>query len=303
MTNNNNFNPTDFRKALGTFTTGVTIVTTVGLQGEDIGLTANSFNSVSLDPPMVLWSLAKSALSLEAFKAAKHFSVHILSEGQTELSGRFARRGEDKFAGLDIERGLGSVPLLNDCAARFVCESEYQYEGGDHIIFVGRVVDFKQSEAQPLVFHSGEYGLLVKSGKGPDNDPEGDYLGDLMRRAYRILYTPMELELKRRSISIPQYFFLSRSAQLDHPSIQELNTLLAGGREPSDPEIKDLEQPRLIEIDGDVIHLTPTGITTNLELASLLKSTETDAEAGLDYNLRQSLKIALKQLISISEPA
>ena len=109
----------EFRNALGSFTTGVTIVTTRDASGHDVGLTANSFNSVSLDPPLVLWSLAKSSTSLSAFVEAKHFAVHILAADQEPLSNRFATRGADKFAGLQIERGEGGMPLLHGCAARF----------------------------------------------------------------------------------------------------------------------------------------------------------------------------------------
>ena len=151
-----------FREALGAFTTGVTVVTTRGEQG-DVGLTANSFNSVSLDPPMVLWSLGKNASSLPAFRAASHFAVHILSENQQELSNRFATRGIDKFADTEVMRGPDDVPLLNDCAARFVCRTEYQYEGGDHIIFVGEVLDFSHWERSPLLFHGGKYGRISKN--------------------------------------------------------------------------------------------------------------------------------------------
>ena len=103
MTTHKGFDPQDFRAALGTFTTGVTIITTRAADGEPIGITANSFNSVSLNPPLVLWSLAKNARSREAFANAKHWNVHVLSAAQEALSGRFARQGEDKFSGLELD--------------------------------------------------------------------------------------------------------------------------------------------------------------------------------------------------------
>src|SRR5690606_38517890 len=99
--------PKSLRNALGSFATGVTIVTTVALDGSDVGLTANSFNSVSLDPPLVLWSLANNSGSREAFEQAEHFAVHILSAGQKVLSDQFASRGTDKFADVDLVRGTG----------------------------------------------------------------------------------------------------------------------------------------------------------------------------------------------------
>src|SRR5438874_864278 len=121
-----------FRSALGSFTTGVTIVTTRDRSGQDIGLTVNSFSSVSLEPPLVLWSLAKSAASHPAFLEAKYFAVHILAADQEQTSNRFSQRGADKFLGLQCARGHGGIPLLEGCAARFECASAFRHEGGDH---------------------------------------------------------------------------------------------------------------------------------------------------------------------------
>src|SRR5215213_7611295 len=129
-----------FRNALGAFTTGVTIVTTRDSCGRDVGLTVNSFNSVSLEPPLVLWSLARSSASLAAFVEADYFAVHILGARQEALSNLFAQRGADKFAGIAMRRGHGGVPLLDGCAARFECRTAYRHEGGDHEIFVGEVL-------------------------------------------------------------------------------------------------------------------------------------------------------------------
>ena len=151
-----------FRNALGAFATGVTIVTTRSHAGEDIGLTANSFNSVSLEPPMVLWSLAKSSQSLPAFLESGHFAVHVLASSQEELSLTFATRGADKFAGLVLERGKGEIPLLGGCSARFQCRTAFNYEGGDHVIFVGEVQAFDHFNRPPLVFHSGRYAVTVE---------------------------------------------------------------------------------------------------------------------------------------------
>src|SRR3546814_18284855 len=111
------FDPTEFRKALGTFATGVTIITARTVDGTPVGLTANSFNSVSLSPPLVLWSLANTSANLEVFRAAEYWAVHVLATDQEALSGRFSKRGIDKFAGLAIDRGSGYTPLFRGCAA------------------------------------------------------------------------------------------------------------------------------------------------------------------------------------------
>jgi flavin reductase (DIM6/NTAB) family NADH-FMN oxidoreductase RutF len=161
-----------FRNALGAFATGVTIVTTRDTDGRDIGLTANSFNSVSLHPPMVLWSLAKSARSLPAFLAGSHFAVHVLAADQEELSLRFATRGSEKFTGIDLERGVAQVPLLRGCAARFQCRTAFRHEAGDHMIFVGEVEEFDRSDLPELLFHRGRYSLAVPKPSSPVPPPE-----------------------------------------------------------------------------------------------------------------------------------
>lgn len=150
-----------FRNALGSFATGVTVLATTAPDGEWVGMTVSSFNSVSLDPPLILWSLARSSPNLEVFQNAKHYSVNVLAANQQEISDRFATRGNDRFAGVPVRDGEHGVPLLEGCSAWFECANEAQYPGGDHIIFVGRVASFAQGEEQsPLVFHAGGYRQL-----------------------------------------------------------------------------------------------------------------------------------------------
>lgn len=153
-----------FRRALGAFVTGVTIVTTRAEDGRPVGLTANSFNSVSLDPAMVLWSLALTSPNLAAFQYSRCWAVHILAADQEDLSARFATRGTDKFAGLEVAEGPDGVPLLSGCSARFVCRTSFEYDGGDHAIFVGQVIDFAATDARPLVFHGGRYNRILPPG-------------------------------------------------------------------------------------------------------------------------------------------
>ena len=149
-----------FRKALGSFTTGVTVVTTRGVEGEYVGLTANSFNSVSLDPPM--WSLARKSSTVAAFDGRRALCGSYAGVGPGACFDQFAKRGIDRFAGLAVERGHGDVPLLAGCSARFECRTSYRHDGGDHVIFVGEVVAFDSFSRAPLVFHGGNYGLLMK---------------------------------------------------------------------------------------------------------------------------------------------
>lgn len=161
------FDQQGFRMALGCFATGVTIVTTLRSDGEPIGVTASSFNSVSLSPPMVLWSLDRSAFSLPAFRDATYFCVNVLAADQVELSNRFARAGEDKFVGLDVEAGVDDIPLLTGCSARFQCRTTFQHDGGDHLIFVGEVLEFDRSGRPGLVFHEGRYSVSAEHPMSP----------------------------------------------------------------------------------------------------------------------------------------
>ncbi len=146
-----------FRAALGAFVTGVTIITTADAQGAPVGLTANSFNSVSLDPPLVLFSLGLDSTSLDAFRQAQWWAVHVLSAGQEALSNQFARREGNKFEGVAYSQGPGATPLLDGFAARFICKAAFEYEGGDHAIFLGEVREFDQAGLPPLVYHQGRY--------------------------------------------------------------------------------------------------------------------------------------------------
>ena len=148
--------PRAFRDALGRFTTGVTIVTTRTRSGHRCGVTVNSFSSLSLDPPLVLWSLARGSSSHSAFEEAAHFVVHVLAEDQEPLARQFARSGIDRFAGIAVEDGPEGLPMLPDAAARFECRTLCRHWGGDHVIFVGQVEAFAlAADRRPLIFHAG----------------------------------------------------------------------------------------------------------------------------------------------------
>jgi flavin reductase (DIM6/NTAB) family NADH-FMN oxidoreductase RutF len=152
------FSPREFRASLGMFATGVTIVTARTATGELIGLTANSFNSVSLDPPLVLWSLARAAGSLPAFSTGSHYAINILAADQKDLAERFALKGADRWAGVAFTEGAGGAPLLAGAAATFECFNRSRYEEGDHVIFVGEVERCShRADASPLLFHGGKF--------------------------------------------------------------------------------------------------------------------------------------------------
>lgn len=159
----------DFRRALGCFATGVTVLSTLDAEGHARGMTISSFNSVSLDPPLILWSLALDSPSLPTFRDASHYAVNVLAADQQALSNRFASRLSDRFEGVNARSGLSGTPLLEGCCAWFECRHEAIYPGGDHLIFVGRVERFAaQPGLAPLLFHAGAYARLAAHGAAQD---------------------------------------------------------------------------------------------------------------------------------------
>ncbi len=148
--------PIELRRCLGSFVTGVTVITVLD-DGRPIGMTANSFNSVSLDPPLIVWSVRTNASTFDVYSRAKRFVVNILSEEQIDISNRFARSGPDRVDGVPSTPGIDGVPLLDGAAAHLECRTEATYPGGDHLLFLGRVERISGSARKPLAFGAGKY--------------------------------------------------------------------------------------------------------------------------------------------------
>lgn len=144
-----------FRDTLGQFATGVTIMTTVAPSGEHLGITVSSFNSLSLDPPLILWSIADTSASHGYFRVGDPFAVNVLAEDQESLATSFAKTGGDKYQGVKMLTGLDSVPLIGGCVVYFECHVNARYSGGDHDIIVGRVRRIFNVGRAPLLFHGG----------------------------------------------------------------------------------------------------------------------------------------------------
>src|SRR5467141_2969910 len=158
---NSSIDPRDFRNALGTFATGVTIITALAPNGKPYGLNCNSFASVSLNPPLVLWSLGMFSQGLTIFQNASHFAVNVLGASQQALAAKFAKSADDKFDGVEWTPGLGNAPLLADSVANFQCRAANRYYGGDHIIFLGAVEAYTYNRREPLLFARGGYGRFL----------------------------------------------------------------------------------------------------------------------------------------------
>ena len=147
----------EFKRALSCFATGIAVVTALDSDGNKVGMTVSSFNSVSLDPPLILWSIANDANSYSVFTDAEYFAVNVLAMHQDHLSSQFAQKGGDKFQGLECRSGINGVPVLPEYAACFECSTEQIFNGGDHKIIVGRVLKLDDRESDPLIFYRGRF--------------------------------------------------------------------------------------------------------------------------------------------------
>jgi 3-hydroxy-9,10-secoandrosta-1,3,5(10)-triene-9,17-dione monooxygenase reductase component len=302
-----------FRNALGAFTTGVTVVTTCDDAGRDVGLTVNSFNSVSLEPPLVLWSLARSSGSLPAFLQAEHFAVHILAADQEPMSNRFAQRGADKFSGIELARGEGGVPLLPGCSARFRCRTAFRHEGGDHEIFVGEVLGFEAFERAPLVFHKGGYAVAVKKRQPPvpaapavaSESPEAsisrDALVYLLGSAHAMLLAAMRPALAARGLSDDDYFVLNILSVGLPRTVEQLDALMTlAGRRVMPQQLAAMAQRALVNPAVTLAggwQLAEAGARAMLEMAAISKATEEDALQQIDYSEAHLLKHLLRRVI------
>ncbi|MGB1236313.1 MAG: flavin reductase family protein [Planktomarina sp.] len=154
------FDTRAFRNALGGFPTGVCVVTTATPDGQRVGITANSFASVSLDPPLVLWSPAKSSRRHEVYVEAKHFAIHILGKEQGDIANGFVREA-NAFKDLDVANNVHGVPLIEGCVARFECLTDALHDAGDHTLIIGAVQNFSTNDVDPLAFVKGRYAGLA----------------------------------------------------------------------------------------------------------------------------------------------
>ena len=306
------FDAAGFRKALGSFATGVTIITTRDPAGAPIGLTVNSFNSVSLNPPLVLWSLAETSNSLSIFRAASHWAVHVLSSEQEALSGRFARRGEDKFAGAEFEQGVGEVPLLRGCSARFQCRTAFQYEGGDHVIFVGEVLAFDRADVAPLVFHAGRYAHATRR-EASDDVPrnawlEGSFnegfLGYLLGRGHLEFFSRIQPLLAQEQLADEEFYLLSTLTLKRRLAMDDVAEALKGVPEAvRTAALRNLHARGLLDVAvNGSCELTPAGSACALRLISAAKAVESQVIEQLGAGEAAALKSLLNRLIHALDP-
>lgn len=303
--------PIKFRNALGQFATGVTIVTTKDTEGSPVGVTASSFNSVSLDPPLVLWSLAKTARSMPAYENSGGFNVHVLASHQSDLSNQFARPTEDKFDGIDWAECDNGFPLLPEFAALFRCKTHYQYEGGDHIIFVGEVIDYQAHDFPVLVFHGGRYADARQKPKDPQPIEPGvdlhqgqfteDFLLYLISRAHFQTSYPTRKACYDIGMSESEYFCLSLLAMSGSLTQKEIVYRLEHTGHHPDAEIfARLKRKGWVEDSGEFIDISDAGRETFIKLLAHSKGLEEQLLKHFTHDELSGASAFLKKLIRIT---
>lgn len=315
MSTPSTFDPKDFRNALGMFATGVTIVTARAADGTPVGITANSFNSVSLQPPMVLWSLAKSARSLPVFSASPHWNVHILSNEQEALSNRFARAGEDKFAGLALDAAVNDAPLIPGCSARFQCRTAFQYEGGDHVIFVGEVVQYDSRPLPPLLYVTGGYALAARKAGDVATEPQAELgtalysenlLGYLLGRAHYQFVNGFRRTLGERGLSDADFFVLSLLSVREPLATAEIAAHVAyTGIDIGAVTLQSLCDRGLLQREPQpaaAYRLSGSGRDAILHVLAAAKAVEADVVDRIGELDAVALRNGLKKLILATDP-
>ena len=303
--------PVKFRNALGQFATGVTIVTTVDGKKNPVGVTANSFNSVSLDPPLVLWSLSKTAKSMPAYESSGGFNIHVLASHQSDLSNTFARRDQNKFAGIGWSICNKGFPLLPEYAALFRCKTHFKYEGGDHIIFVGEVIEHKTKDFPVLIFQGGRYADAKEKTAPPGpfepqiNLSSGQFTDDfllyLVSRAHFQTSYPIRKACAKLGMSEPEYFCLSLLSMSGILSEDEIVARLEHtGHHPDEEIFAELGQKGWIRRRKNKVKISDRGRDIFISLLAHSKALE---EQILKHFTGEELDRAvrfLKKLIDIT---
>jgi 3-hydroxy-9,10-secoandrosta-1,3,5(10)-triene-9,17-dione monooxygenase reductase component len=267
---------------------------------------------------MVLWALANSSKGLPAFAAAEYFAVHVLAADQQQLADLFATRGADKFTELECDPGPGGIPLLRECSARFQCRTAHQYEGGDHRIFVGEVIEFDHFDRPALAFQGGSYASLVHRptartaaralAEGADGSFSRDFLGYMLASAHARLMALVRGELARYQLSEEHYHVLMFLSAEDSLTLRELATATQVVERPVTYDtIAALALRDLVTLSGGNFPSTRARLTTDghrvaLELGVALKAAEAHAERHLGATDAQTLKMLLRAILEAIPP-
>ena len=301
------FSAREFRDALSSFATGVTVVTCLDADGEPVGATASSFNSVSMDPPLILWSITKTAYSADAFINAKHFVVNVLSAEQMDMSNKFARSGTDKFADVTVELGLGGAPTLPGAITCFECEAWATYDGGDHEIIVGKVKGIRSNGGSGLVFYRGAYATaeaIPTLASADTNDAShfiDNYLLYYMSRATHQMGEEFHQVVADDGLTTKEWRVLAclynessiSLADLAKRTMVDQTTLLELSM-----DLQKHDMARVQQLDsGTKVTGTAAGQQRVEHLITDCQKAESNALDGLDSDVAETLKAMLQRII------
>ncbi|MCC3861260.1 flavin reductase [Pseudemcibacter aquimaris] len=299
--------PRELRNCFGKFATGITVITAVGPDGKKIGLTVNSFSSLSIDPPMILWSLDNRSNNLDALKEASHFAVNVLASDQMDLSNNFASPKEDKFEGIETLEGKCAIPLLKDTVAHLECKNVNQYPGGDHTIFIGEVEHFEMGDKKPLLYANGNYGLAARHPSNQFPEPEakshdGDFVMLMLLKSYREIAAPFHRELMDEGIPVAHARLISSISRNPGIITAELASDTDVDMATVSMSLKMLSDNGHINMDDDKgYYLTETGEEYMLSIRSRVKRFEDEVLDGFSSDEIDMLKKTLQKLINRSD--
>lgn len=309
MTRQINIQSADYRQALGTFATGVTVVTATSSTGELAGLTANSFTSVSLDPPLILWCLGNTSDNLAVFQNAPYFAINILAADQKEISNHFAKRQKDKFVSMQYRTGKGGAPLLDGCVTWLQCKMIARHEVGDHHVFIGEVEHLETSGRETLLYHQGSYAMslpLPESGSNMDTtaDPEQGIEEDLYTLMLQAIHTYQErFESRQHQYAATNYEarVLLLLREQERHALDELSRKVQLPKVETEAILLQMEHQGMLIIgrnsDGIYVMLTEAGKNNATMLWKLARQHEADALGVLGKGQAEAFRRGLRRLI------
>jgi len=296
--------PRAFRRCLAQFATGVNVVTTqVG--HERVGITANSFASLSLDPPLVLWSIGKTSRSFASFERCSHFAVNILAADQIEVSRIFSGPETNKFAHLAWSPGVTTSPVIDGALGIIECSKEASYEGGDHLLFVGRVKRFARYEGTPLIFAQGRYavaddhpdGLVLQAAIDSLTPAEDDSFSRLVFETHHALSSKFEDHRKIQHVTTSEQRVLACARRYPGLNIEELATrMILGPRDAADTVAQLILRGFIVKQASGALNITPDGELCRAALSARLFEFEAAQLSGLPTDELATCRRLLRKL-------
>jgi len=298
-----------YRRCLGQFATGVTVVT--ARSGDKlVAMTANSFSSVSLSPPLVLWSVKRTSQSFEAFRDAPHFAINILATDQLALSRHFGKSGDDKFTSIPWSSGISGAPMLHGVAASIECRRVLEYDGGDHLIILGHVERFTRYDRDVLLFVQGRYGVVrdhpeLAAKLDPDADvlnaqgPTNEFMAGLMYRAYGALSTVMTRTQRKEGFDPAQGRILGAIASYPNRTVDMLMPELYLGATVTENSISELISNGLVLMSArGELSLSDQGQARLKRLTDAIRLREAEQLDGLTNDDIAAARRVFRHLIS-----